>query len=236
MATGLTCTESQELLALAALGVLQAGDSAQLESHLQTCVDCRAAGRDLRNAAAMLPEALDLLQPPASLRRTLLAEVYTGAPRRSRSSAWWRSLWRRVPAGRPLTLVAAGAAVAAVVLGIWGATRSPALSPRSYTVVGTTSEPSARGTLVYYPSTTESVVTVTGLPQPASAVYELWLIPSGGSPHPAGFLVLSPATHVWTAAIQADLSQFGSVAATAEPPGGSAKPTGAQLFSVPLTQ
>ena len=235
MAAELTCAESQELLAFAVLGVLQETESVPLESHLQQCAVCRAAGREFRSTAAMLPETLELLQPPASLRRKLLAEVYAGAPRRPRR-AWWVSLWRRIPASRPLSVAAAGAAAAAVVLGVWGATRSTTASPRNFAVVGTTSEPGARGTLVYYPSTTESVVTVSGLPQPTAAVYELWLIPSGGAPHAAGFLTLSPMTHVWTAAIQGDLAQFTSVAATAEPVGGSAKPTGAQLFSVQLTQ
>ena len=235
MAAELTCPESQELLALAALGVLQATESEQVEAHLEHCAACRAQGREFRSTVAMLPEALDLLEPPPSLRRKLLAEVYAGAPRRTRR-AWWISLWQRVPASRPLTVMAAAAVAAAVVLGVWGATRTPTLSPHTFAVVGTTSEPNAQGTLTYYPQTTESVVTVTGLPQPHSAVYELWLIPAGGAPHAAGFLTLSPTTHAWTGAIQDDLTRFTSVAATSEPAGGSAQPTGPQLFSVELTQ
>ena len=240
MAAGLTCTEGEELLALAALGVLSPADADALNAHLRECSACRAAGRSFEGVVAALPESLELLQPPARLRRRLLAEVYGATPGRN-PSRWWRDLWRRVPASRPVTVLAGAAVLAAALLGVWGATRGGAPPARTFAVIGTTSEPQAQGTLTYFPATAQAVVTVSGLPQPTLAggtpgAYELWLVPASGPPHPAGFLSLSPATHEWTGAISADLAPFVTVAATTEPAGGSPSPTGSQLFSVPLQQ
>ena len=240
MAAGLTCTESEELLALAALGVLPAADADTLNAHLTECPACRAAGRSFDSVVAVLPESLELLQPPASLRRRLLAEVYGATPGRNRGR-WWRDVWRRIPASRPVTVLAGAAVVAAAVLGVWGATRAGAPGTRTFTVIGTTSEPQAQGSLTYFPATTQAVVTVSGLPQPllgggSAGTYELWLVPASGAPRAAGFLSLSPTTHQWTGAITADLAPYVTVAATTEPVGGSPAPTGSQLFSVPLRQ
>ena len=238
MAAELTCNASEELLALSALGALDADDGATLDSHLRGCARCRAMGRDFQRAAAALPEVLELADPPASLRRRLLAEAYGDASARPRRGLAAR-LWQAIPQGRAFTIAAAGAAVAAVVLGVWGASRGAPTAPRTYSVVGTTSDPGVHGSLTYYASTADAVISVTGLPQPTAeagspAVYELWLIPSSGPPRGAAFLAESPLTGVWSGSINADLAPYVAIAATAEPSGGSPKPTGMQVLSVQL--
>jgi len=236
MAAELTCAESEDLLALAALGVLGADESATLNAHLRHCAGCRAAGRRYQATAKLLPESLELLEPPPSLRRKLLAEVYGAAPPQPQEHRW-SALWRRVPQHRALTLVAAGLSVAAAVLATWSATRSASPATQTFTVVGTTSEPAAQGSLTFYPGTANAIVSVRGLsqaPAPAAGVVELWLIPQNGQALPAGFLTMSPQSDTWTAAIHADLSRYAVLAATEEAPGGAPAPHGAQLFSVQL--
>ena len=242
MAAGMTCIESEELLALAALGVLPAADGVTLDAHVRGCAHCQAKAAEFLSTTALLPESLDLAKPPASLRRKLMAEVYAGSPHKQRVS-WFRRVWDAIPQGRSLTLVGAAAAIAAVVLGVWGAGRgAPPASqtqPEVFTVVATTTDQAAHGTLTYYQASHESIVMVAGLPDQTAVgtrppdVYELWLINAQGATA-AAYLTLSPLTHTWDAAINGDMSRFTSMAATSEPAGGSSQPTGPQLFSVSL--
>ena len=240
MAAELTCVESEELLALAALGVLTDAEAGGLEAHLVHCDHCRQMSGNLQRTVEALPDALEPVAAPASLRRRLMAEVYAGGTHRRRER-WWTSLWNRVPQSRGFTVAGTLAAAAAVALAVWGSTRPTAPQPESFAVVASTSAPQAQGTLTYFPSSKTSVLTVSDMPKPQGVgsappnVYELWLIGGNGSAHPAAFLTESPLTHTWSASIPADLTQFVSVAATSELYGGSPQPTGPQLLSVQLS-
>jgi len=245
MADDLSCTEIEELLALAALGVLPSADSAVVGRHLEHCAACRRTASAFQRTAAALPESLDLLQPPAALRRSLLTAVYsTSGARRRRPSNIVRDAWRRIPRARAYAVVAVGAVAAAVVLGVVTATRSnPApAQAETFAVIPATAYPAASGELVYDPATTSSVLTVHGLPDLASAgtqagrVYEVWLIPAGGQPVPAAFLSPPPMGANWTAVLTGDVLRYRSVAATVEPAGGTRVPTGAQMFSISLAR
>jgi len=239
------CAEFEELMALAALDVLPAGDGAALEEHLSHCAACRRTARAFQRTAAALPESLDLLQPPAALRRKLLTAVYAGHPEmRKRRSVIWK-LWRRVPQARGFTLVAAGAAAAAAALAVWGASRPnpPATAQaQTFAVNPTTADPGATGELVYDPSTRASVLTVSGLPPTGGTpgasprVFEVWLIPAGGRPVPAALLSRAPEQTAWTAVLASDALRYRSIAATIEPAGGTLAPTGLEVFSVSLTR
>lgn len=241
MAQPLTCTEIEELLALAGLGVLPSTDDAQLGEHLQGCAQCRLAAQHYRQAVALLPSGLEPLEPPAAVRRTLMQTVYAearpapAAQRRSSARRWSVPRWRAFSLGGVAT-----AAALAVVLAI--ALHPTPSSAHTYMVFGTTSDPGVHGTLTYYSDSQQAVLNVSGLPALVSIagappqVYEVWLVRAGGAASGAAFLEQSPATTTWSTVIHTDLAHVVAVAATAEPAGGSPQPTGAQLLTAQVTR
>lgn len=242
MAQALSCPESEELLALAGLGVLPRAESTSLDAHLRQCPECRRAAAHYREAVAMLPNGLDPVEPPAEVRRSLMAQVYREAPaasarRRRRPARTWS-----LPRPRLLSLAGAGAALAAMAIALVALVHTPGSTTRTYTVFGTTSAPAVRGSLTYYNDPQQAVMTVSGLPTPVPAagapapVYEVWLVRANGTAQGAAFLEQSPRTNSWSTVIHADLSQYVAVAATAEPAGGSPSPTGPQLLNVQVTK
>lgn len=242
MAQPMTCTEIEELLALAGLGVLPSTDNATLGEHLQGCAQCRLAAKHYRQAVALLPSGLEPLEPPAAVRRILMQTVYAEAhpapaPQRRLSARRWSApRWRAFSLGGAATAVAGLAAVLAIAL-------HPSPSPaHTYTVFGTTSDPGVHGTLTYYSDSQQAVLSVSGLPALVSVagaapqVYEVWLVRAGGAASGAAFLEQSPSTTTWSTVIHADLAHVVAVAATAEPAGGSPQPTGAQLLTAQVTR
>ena len=240
MAPSMTCDAADELIALAALGVLDADDGAVLDRHIAVCARCRANALMAQRTAAALPESLDLLEAPAGLRRRLLTAVYSSAGPVQPRRRTLRDVWRRVPRSRILTALAPLAIGAATVLGVWGLTRPVSAQVETFPVQASTSLPTARGVLTFYVTRSHSVLTVAGVPTPATPgqlpnVYEIWLIPSNGGPKPVAFLSPSPSGGDWTAVVSGDLRGYRTLAATIEPPGGEAKPTGPEIFSIPLS-
>jgi len=242
MANELNHTEAEELIALATLGVLPSSDGAELDAHLKTCAPCRETARAFTQTVAVLPESLDLLEPPAALRRRLLSAVYGSPSARRRGAGALVALWRLIPQGRLITALGAAAVAAAIVVGVLSATRATApAGMQSFPVAATTAAPTVHGELTFYPATSSSVLTVSGLQLPAQAagqqplVVEVWLIPRTGSPQAAAFLAASPDGSTWSAVIRGNVLAYKAVAATEEPGNGKPQPTGPQVFSVALT-
>lgn len=240
MARTLSCAESEELLALAALLVLSRGEAAPLDEHLSGCAACRRAAQRFREGTIMLRDSLEVAAPPASMRLRLMRIAYaeTAPARPARLSLRVRWSASRV---RVASLAGAAAMTALAIAVAWAVPRGEDAS-RTYTVIGTTSVPAVTGTLRYSGQEHQAVMTVSWLPTPVSVagvppqVYEVWLVRANGSAEGVGFLEQAPAASSWSTVIDADLSRFVSVAATAEPLGGSPQPTGPQLLSVQLTQ
>jgi anti-sigma-K factor RskA len=224
--------EVADLLALDAVGVLEPSEREAMERHLATCEPCRVAATQYVDVAGMLPTALELVPPPARLRRNLMAQVYAEA-NASPALPWYRRLVNAIPTGRAFTLVGAAAVVVAIVLGVWGAGRGAPQGPVAYMVSGTT----ATGTLDVNSSGTQGVLTVTGLaPLPATEAYEVWLIPPHGSPKGVTFLSPGVDGGPWTAVMSGNMSLYKSIAATVEPAGGSPVPSNTEVLSGQLSE
>ena len=71
--------------------------------------------------------------------------------------------------------------------------------------------------------------TVNGRP---TAMYEVWLIRPDGSPTAAAFLTPTPDGKHWTAAMNADVSQYAAVATTREAPGNTDYPRGTDVLRI----
>ncbi|HEY3027394.1 MAG TPA: anti-sigma factor [Pyrinomonadaceae bacterium] len=67
----------KEMLALQALDALEETDGPELESHLATCVECRAELSELREASSLLAFAATEVEPPAALRSRILESVHS---------------------------------------------------------------------------------------------------------------------------------------------------------------
>jgi anti-sigma-K factor RskA len=231
MADAMSCEESTDLLALDAVGALEADEHATLERHIATCATCRPLAAQYADVASLLPAALEPVPPPARLRRRLMAQVYGeatgGAPQ-----PWWRRLVAAIPSNRALTAAGALAVAAAIALLIWGMSERHVASPVAYTVAGSTAQPAVTGTLTVDTAGTQSILTVHGLvAPPADEVYEVWLVPTHGSPKGVAFLSPDPSGGAWTAVVNGSLAGYETIAATNEPRGGSPGPTGTEVLS-----
>lgn len=228
-----SCEEATDLLALDAVGALEASDRDLIERHLASCAACKHAAAEYADLASLLPAALEVVPPPARLRRRLMAQVYAESTASARLP-WWRRLVATIPASRTFTAVGAVAVVAAIVLGIYAvAGRSTSPAPVAYTVSGTT----ATGTLAFDTASAVAVLTVKGLAAlPGSEAYEVWLIPPQGSPKGVAFLSPGLGGGPWTAVVRGSLAGYKSIAATVEPAGGSSTPSNTEVLSGQLTE
>ncbi len=229
----MSCEEATDLLALDAVGALEASDRDLMERHLVSCAACKHAAAEYADLASLLPAALEVVPPPARLRRRLMAQVYAESTASARSP-WWRRLVATIPASRTFTAVGAVAVVAAIVLGIYAvAGRNTSPAPVAYTVSGTT----ATGTLAVDTARAVAVLTVKGLAAlPSSEAYEVWLIPPQGSPKGVAFLSPGLGGGPWTAVVRGSLAGYKSIAATVESAGGSSTPSNTEVLSGQLTE
>lgn len=243
----ISCQDADVLAAALSVGSIDAGDQVVLQQHVAECAECRRLAGEYMEAAALLPLALAPLQPSPELRGRLMRAVYAEAGR-ARAVApaavprsWWGRMWRALPTGRGFTLGAAIAAAAVIALVSWTVLhrQAPSPAPVSVTLMATPAAPNAHGQLVYTPGSHDAVLTVTGLPGPASiagrtGVYEVWLLRPNGAAVPATYLSQDP-DGTWSAALHSDLAGYSTVAATVEPQGGSLTPTGVKVIEGFLT-
>lgn len=233
MADAMSHEEVTDLLALEAVGALEPSAREVMERHLATCAACTHTAAQYADVASMLPAALEPVSPPARLRRNLMAQVYAEASAPA-ALPWWKRLVAAIPANRAFTAVGAVAVIAAIAFGIWGAAgRNASPGAVSYMVSGTT----ATGALDVSATGTPAVLTVKGLePLPATEVYEVWLIPSTGSPKGVAFLSPGLNGSGWSAVVPESLTGFTSIAATVEPAGGSPTPSNTEVLSGQLSE
>lgn len=246
----LPCDHADLLLAAAALGPLDDEDVRTLERHLEGCASCRGLASEYRQAAALLPLAVDPVDPPPALRSRLMAQVHSEAAGTARAAPQpahprIRRLWSGIPAGRRFTVAGALTTALAVTAAIVAVATRPAATgpgtaaPVSVRACGLTAAPSACATLTYHPGSQDAVLSVRGLPPLAvtgtpAGTYEVWLVRANHSTVPAAYLTLAPDGSTFTAAVQGDMSQYVAVATTREPPGGSRVPTGTEVLRLEL--
>jgi anti-sigma-K factor RskA len=218
-----------ELTAPYALDALDADERRAYEAHLARCDRCRDDLADLSDTAGLLAYAVAAPAPPEQLRKRILsaaaAERENVVPLRQRRTF------------QAVVGIAAAAVAAVIGLAVWAASLSSDLSSKRAALAdeqhaaAIVATPGARrialtgrtGTLVVAPSG-EAALAVQRLPAaPGGKTYELWVIPAGGKPRPAGFL--RGGGTVSTAVLKLKVPASGTVAATVEPGGGSPQPT-----------
>jgi anti-sigma-K factor RskA len=234
--------ELESLIAAYVLGAAEPEEEEAIRTHLAGCAECRLLAARLERAVDALPMATVQEHPPARLKAGILAAaaastrgqplppVAVRSPRRT-SSAGGRSPLFAAIARRPMQLAVAVLVVLAVGLGGWNVWLVNQLSRSQDQVAKTTLTGSgqlagAEANVVDLRAEGVVLVSFSRLPPlPADRVYELWLIPSGRQPEPAG--VFRPDLDgSKTLVIVKDLKRYKVIAVTVEAsPNGAAAPT-----------
>ena len=232
----MTCQELQEMFELYALGVLEGDERSEIDAHLaRGCENCQA---ELAGALSINAGVLSFVpdeKPPRRLRQRLLAAIGYHDP-------GWGWVW---------ALSTAMALVVAVWLGVQERERTQELAESRQTLFrvsgerdrltlamqflsdpqtrpasfgrGQTAPP--RGYVFLHPQLGVLLV-ASNLPAAGQGkTYEMWVIPKGGAPRPAGLFQSDGARAFHILDGPLDLAMIGTVAVTVEPAAGSTTPT-----------
>lgn len=239
----MTHAEMDDVYELYALGVIEPELASEIDRHLdEQCAYCSEHIADAAGLNAGLAALADAVNPPARLRRRVLAAIQP-APEPFRSWSFAPLLW-------------AAACLALLAFAITSRLAMSNLRQQLTAVADERDELRSAVQVLSRPDTravqfgtTESVphgrvlVTRSGrvvfvgsqLPQiAANQTFELWLIPATGAPQPAGlFRAGASGESVNVSPARAD-STTKAVAVTVEPRQGSSAPTTKPFLVVPL--
>ena len=228
----MTCEELRDEYELHALGLLEEPERSALEEHLRTgCQTCTAGVRRAveTNAAilGMVPDA----EPSRHLRERVIASV-GAAPKRS---VW---SWLGIPAA-----ALAGLLAGVLLFRALPVRETPEVG-RMRQVIDLLNDPQTKA-VTFAPGPRGRVLVnkdrgvlliANNLPAlPQGKTYELWVIPKGGAPRPAGLFkpdASGNALHVASGAV--DVATLGAVAVSVEPESGSQAPTTTPIIVAPV--
>jgi anti-sigma-K factor RskA len=233
------------------LGALHDDEHRAFERHLAGCEACRREVTELRMAAAMLPLAADQVSPPDALRERIMVTVRqeaaaqqatragpaaatapaaaapaaaapaaTAPAARAARRTWWSRL--RMPAIAPLP--AAVAACVVLALGVAGGVLLSA-GDDFREVDAQVALNGASGTL-RIEDDGDARLTLRDMPAPPDGrVYQVWLLGEDESPSPTDALFVPGRDGTASVDVPGDVEGARQVLVTAEPRGGSDRPT-----------
>jgi anti-sigma-K factor RskA len=232
-----------DLLPAYALDLIEPAERLQVDEHLQTCASCLAELNAFQNVSGQLGMAVSVVEPPASLKERILADVKPEKAASARPAAAVDAFWNPVVPRRSKVLKWGALVLLLFMLFannllLWqrishletaGTLPLPVLE-----LISTEHAPDARAVLVMSQDSRKGTLVVDGLePLGDDWQYQLWLIRAGKRTSGGvfsvgqdgyGYLrVNSPGTLLW-------LDGFG---VTIEPHGGSSAPTGLQVLAAP---
>jgi len=237
-------------LALYALNALPGEDRARMKDHLETCASCRRELEHLRGDMALLTLSANGPRAPQRSRQRLL-DAIAQEPRTPRlasaspSRSWWGVLgwtaavaalvfavvlWQQNSALKQ-TLASANsrAAESAREMEALRKVAAPIIEPdaQRITLVAVKTPPQPQGKAFYLRNRGSLVFLANNMPPlPPQKTYELWLLPTQGTPIPAG--VFKPDAHGSASVVNPPLpagTQAKGFAITVENQGGSDTPT-----------
>ena len=211
----MSCPDRDDLAGLA-LGALEPREERRITKHAESCERCQAELRRLAPAVGVLAESVEQLEPPHTLRQSLMAAVHgdaagsTAPPgRRGRVLGF---LWRPAAAIGVTALFAAGA--------IGYALRDEEEDARRIPVDGTAA---AGGSIVVEGD--DAILHAHGMRTLAKgAVYQVWVAEDGRVTPSATFVPHRDGTA--TAAVPEVAEGATQVMVTAEPRPGLRRPSG----------
>lgn len=216
---------SADDLAAHALGALEPKEERRVSAHVRRCDRCAAElTRNLLPAVAVLAESVERIEPPDTLRQSVMATVHqeAGAPPAApaaRESADRRSRWGRL--ARPATGLAVLALCAAGLTGYLVA-QGGEEGTASETIALPSTASGGGGTLVREDG--EATLHVHGMGQlEQGAVYQVWVATPAGVVPSASFVPHEDGTA--TAAVPEAAGDATEVMITTESSVGHKQPT-----------
>ncbi len=242
----MTCDELKDLYELYALGLAEGEEKAEMDAHLgRGCPTCVKSLNDALAVNALLLSSSPEIAPPARLKRRVLAAVGV------EHSGW---SWVAV-------LAAACMFAIALWLGVQERRRTSELADARRTIIqmsaqrdrveqalsflnqpetrqvsfGRGQPAPPRGNVFVNPRSGVLLI-ASNLPRlSAGKTYEMWVIPKGGAPRPAGVFesdASGTALHILSGPV--DPTTLGAVAVTVESESGSPAPTTAPIIAAPI--
>jgi hypothetical protein len=227
------------------LGALTDDEREAFEQHMEDCVECRAEIEQLRPAADALPRSVEQVEPPGSLKTSLMEIVEREA--REAAAGEGERTWAAPPArSRPplrerlrLPSLRPGFALAALLLGLVAGFGVAQLGgdDGGRTVVATIDEsriPQGSGNLRIEDNGEDgAILRVNGMPDlRGREVYQAW-VQRGGMVIPQPTFEVGP-DGSGAVAVPEDLSDAQAVLVTREQRGGATAPSEQPILSVPL--
>jgi hypothetical protein len=228
---------------LYALGLLDGDEKTEMDSHLRRgCVTCQRSLSDAQAINAVLLSSVPVTDPSPRLKRRLMASMGI-------QPAGW-------------TWAAALAAACLLIVALWlsdqerhranelAQTRGEMMQvvaqrDRVFQALSFLNQPETkqvgfgkgpRGNVFLNPSRGVLLIS-SNLPRlDPGKIFEMWVIPKGGAPRPAGLFEPNPdgtAIHVLAGAV--DIASLGAVAVTIEPEAGSQAPTSTPIIAAAVT-
>jgi anti-sigma-K factor RskA len=246
----LKCAEVEDALAALALGALDEDERRLVQSHLDTCLDCREQFAGYAEVSRGLLNAVPQRMPPPVVKAGLMARVQQPqrAPRGARLRAWLRGAvaaprWAFGAALALLLLVSATLGTQVARLTSQQAQLAAQLQQQQralaslantnsavMTMDGTTEATGAWAVLRYNPDNTLAVFQSWKLPTLSTAqAYQLWLVDEDGHRDSgAVFNVPTGTDGKVTLVVMAPrpLKSYVGCGVSIEPNGGSPQPTG----------
>jgi anti-sigma-K factor RskA len=218
------------------LGALPEEDRRAFEEHLAAHPERQAEIDELRTIAGLL--ALSALQrePPPALKQRVMGTV-RGEARTPRAGSRMPARFGGFPSARSLALGAAALLAVSLVIGLfsWGLLLQREVRDlhgrlrvfqtqdgRTIALQGSGAAEEARAELVVLEGAQAILVAENMPPLPEDRTFQIWVI-EGGVPRPSG--LFEPEDAMVAAVVESPLRGAEAIAVTAEPDGGSPKPT-----------
>jgi anti-sigma-K factor RskA len=230
------------------LGALDPEEAREVERHLETCQRCQAGLRWAMPAVNALPEAVEQVEPPTSLRTRLLNETKRDAAEHARAAAagqglglWGRLVERlRGSRSRPLVLSPAFGllAVALAVVAVAGyeigtADSGESGSERNGSTVVSGKAPGVVAQVVRYEGESGGTLRLSNVgPLHHNRVLEAW-VQRGEKVMPVRAL-FAPDDRGNATTMLPDMEGISAVMVTVEPRGGSKQPSSSPIVAVSL--
>jgi anti-sigma-K factor RskA len=226
-----------ELTAAYALDALDPDEERVYEDHLARCDRCREELASLSETAAMLAYGVESSTPPPALRARILEQARAERPYVTALRPRWL-----LPT---ISVTAAAAVAAAIVLAVWATSLSGTASDRlsanarQAQVIEVLSQPDAKrvalagesGQVVVAPTGEAALVLSRLQPAPDGKIYEAWVIRNGKA-RPAGTFSGGHATIAFP--LTRPVPNGSLVAVTVEPKPVD-EPTGPQVASAQIS-
>ena len=241
-----------DLIDLYALGALEPDEQFAVDSHLDECAACRALMEDARRLVELLAWTPDQRMPPPDLQHKIRSRIEQlqhhedrpAVPRRRLRS--WLVSFLSLP-----RLLPAVALVLLLVLGGWNivlqrrvatltadvsrqqllATVLYSAGVRVVTMGPQPAAPTAWGSMVINPTTTDAYLVASGLPPlPKDKTYQLWLLNGEARTNGGTFVVDQRGAGTLVVRAPARLDTYTGCGITVEPYGGSPQPTGPRVL------